>query len=42
VLYPEAFGEDLRLIVRDFHTRFYHLTLTDAHLDPLLIARSLR
>ncbi|MGQ0752100.1 MAG: iron ABC transporter substrate-binding protein [Betaproteobacteria bacterium] len=36
VLYPDAFPEDLRPIVRDFYTRCYHQTPTDAQLDQLL------
>ncbi len=42
VLYPEAFSEDLRPIVRDFYTRFYHQTPTDAQLDQLLTAPGVR
>lgn len=42
VLYPEVFNEDLRPIVRDFYTRFYHQTPTDAQLDQLLIAPGVR
>ncbi len=36
ILYPEAFPEDLQPIVRDFYTRCYHQTPTDAQLDQLL------
>jgi iron complex transport system substrate-binding protein len=36
LLYPDAFPEDLRPIVRDFYTRCYHQTPTDAQLDQLL------
>jgi iron complex transport system substrate-binding protein len=36
VLYPDAFPEDLRPAVRDFYTRIYHQTPTDAQLDALL------
>jgi iron complex transport system substrate-binding protein len=36
ILYPDAFPEDLRPIVRDFYTRCYHQTPTDAQLDQLL------
>jgi iron complex transport system substrate-binding protein len=35
-LYPDAFPEDLRPAVRDFFTRAYHQTPTDAQLDALL------
>ena len=36
ILYPDAFPEDLRPIVRDFYTRCYHQTPTGAQLDQLL------
>lgn len=36
VLYPEVFPEDLRPIVRDFYSRFYHQTPTAAQLEQLL------
>lgn len=36
VLYPEAFPEDLRPIVRDFYSRFYHQAPTAAQLEQLL------
>ncbi len=36
ILYPEAFPEDLRPIVRDFYTRCYHQTPSEAQLDGLL------
>jgi iron complex transport system substrate-binding protein len=36
ILYPEAFPEDLRPIVRDFYTRCYHQTPSEAQLDQLL------
>jgi iron complex transport system substrate-binding protein len=36
VLYPEAFPEDLRPIVRDFYSRFYHQAPAAAQLDQLL------
>jgi iron complex transport system substrate-binding protein len=36
VLYPEQFPEDIRPAVRDFYTRAYHQTPTDAQLDALL------
>ena len=38
ILYPQAFPEDLRPIVRDFYTRCYHQTPTEAQLDQLLRA----
>jgi iron complex transport system substrate-binding protein len=36
ILYPQAFPEHLRPIVRDFYTRCYHQTPTEAQLDQLL------
>jgi iron complex transport system substrate-binding protein len=36
VLYPQAFPEDLRPIVRDFYARCYHQVPTEAQLDELL------
>jgi iron complex transport system substrate-binding protein len=36
VLYPEVFPEDLRPIVRDFYSRFYHQAPTAAQLEQLL------
>jgi iron complex transport system substrate-binding protein len=36
ILYPQSFPEDLRPIVRDFYTRCYHQTPTEAQLDQLL------
>ncbi len=42
VLYPEVFSEDLRPIVRDFYTRFYHQAPTDAQLEQLLTAPGVR
>lgn len=39
VLYPDAFPEDLRPIVRDFYSRFYHQAPTAAQLDQLLNTR---
>jgi len=36
ILYPDAFPEDLRPIVRDFYTRCYHQTPTEVQLDALL------
>jgi iron complex transport system substrate-binding protein len=36
LLYPQAFPDDLRPIVADFHRRFYHRVPTDAQLDKLL------
>ncbi len=36
LLYPQAFPEDLRPIVRDFYTRCYHQAPSEAQLDQLL------
>lgn len=36
ILYPEVFPEDLRPIVRDFYSRCYHQTPSEAQLDQLL------
>ena len=36
ILYPDAFPEDLRPIVRDFYSRCYHQTPSEAQLDQLL------
>jgi iron complex transport system substrate-binding protein len=38
ILYPEVFPDDLRPIVRDFYSRCYHQTPTEAQLDQLLRA----
>ena len=38
ILYPRAFPEDLRPIVRDFYTRCYHQAPSEAQLDQLLHA----
>jgi iron complex transport system substrate-binding protein len=35
-LYPDVFPEDLRPFVRDFYTRAYHQTPTEAQLDALV------
>ncbi len=35
-LYPDQFHEDLRPLARDFYTRFYHQTPTDAQIDNVL------
>ena len=39
-LYPEQFPEDLRPLTREFYTRFYHKTPTDAQIDSLLTGRA--
>jgi iron complex transport system substrate-binding protein len=38
-LYPELFPEDLRPMTRDFYTRFYHQTPTDAQVENVLAGR---
>lgn len=40
VLYPEQFPENLRPLTRDFYTRFYHKTPTDAQIENLLTSRA--
>jgi iron complex transport system substrate-binding protein len=39
VLYPEQFHEDLRPLTRDFYTRFFHMTPTDAQIESVLAGR---
>jgi iron complex transport system substrate-binding protein len=39
ILYPERFPEDLRVLTRDFYTRFYHQNPTDAQIDEVLAGR---
>jgi iron complex transport system substrate-binding protein len=39
VLYPEHFPEDMRALTRDFYTRFYHVTPTDAEIERILAGR---
>ena len=39
VLYPDLFPEDLADVTRDFHTRFYHVTPTDAQIAHVLTGR---
>jgi iron complex transport system substrate-binding protein len=39
IFYPEQFKEDIRLLTRDFYTRFYHVTPSDADLDRVLAGR---
>jgi len=40
VLYPDAFSEDLRPLVRDFYVRLYHQAPSDAQLAALLASAS--
>src|SRR5262249_3034980 len=39
IIYPELCPEDLRALTRDFYTRFYHRTPTDAQLEHVLAGR---
>jgi len=39
ILYPEQFPEDLRALTRDFYTRFYHVTPSDAQIEHVLAGR---
>ena len=39
IFYPEHFKEDMRELTRDFYTRFYHVTPSDADLDRVLAGR---
>ena len=39
ILYPDLFPEDLRTLTRDFYTRFYHVTPSDAQIDRVLAGR---
>jgi iron complex transport system substrate-binding protein len=39
ILYPEQFPEDLRPMTRDFYTRFFHMTSTDAQIESVLAGR---
>jgi len=39
VLYPDKFPEDIRALTRDFYTRFYHRTPSDAQIEHVLAGR---
>jgi iron complex transport system substrate-binding protein len=39
IIYPELFPEDLKVLTRDFYTRFYHRTPTDAQIEHVLAGR---
>jgi iron complex transport system substrate-binding protein len=39
ILYPEHFSEDMRALTRDFYSRFYHVTPSDADIDRVLAGR---
>src|SRR4249919_1666851 len=36
ILYPDLFPEDMRALTRDFYTRFYHVTPSDAQIERVL------
>jgi iron complex transport system substrate-binding protein len=39
ILYPDLFPEDLRVLTRDFYSRFYHVTPNDLQIDRVLAGR---
>jgi iron complex transport system substrate-binding protein len=39
ILHPNLFPEDLRALTREFYTRFYHVTPSDAQIDRVLAGR---
>jgi iron complex transport system substrate-binding protein len=39
ILYPEQFPEDISALTRDFYTRFYHVTPSDAQIEHVLAGR---
>jgi iron complex transport system substrate-binding protein len=39
ILYPEQFPEDIGALTRDFYTRFYHVTPSDAQIEHVLAGR---
>jgi iron complex transport system substrate-binding protein len=39
ILYPDRFPEDMHALARDFYTKFYHRTPTDAAIDQVLAGR---
>jgi iron complex transport system substrate-binding protein len=39
ILYPDAFPEDLRTLIRDFYARFYHVTPSDPQIERVLAGR---
>jgi iron complex transport system substrate-binding protein len=39
ILYPEHFPEDITALTRDFYTRFYHVTPSDAQIEHVLAGR---
>jgi len=39
IFYPDHFDEDMRELTRDFYSRFYHVTPSDADIDRVLEGR---
>jgi iron complex transport system substrate-binding protein len=39
ILYPQLFPEDLKALTRDFYSRFYHRTPSDAQIEHVLAGR---
>ena len=39
IFYPKYFDEDIRELTRDFYSRFYHVTLSNADIDRVLEGR---
>jgi iron complex transport system substrate-binding protein len=39
IFYPDQFDEDIRSLTRDFYSRFYHVTPSDADVDRVLEGR---
>ena len=39
ILYPDRFPEDMRALTREFYTRFYHRTPTEAQIEQVLAGR---
>ena len=39
IFYPDHIGQDIRALTRDFYSRFYHVTPTDADIDRVLEGR---
>jgi iron complex transport system substrate-binding protein len=39
ILYPKHFDEDIRTLTRDFYSRFYHVTPSNADIDRVLEGR---
>jgi iron complex transport system substrate-binding protein len=39
ILYPEQFPDDIKALTREFYTRFYHVTPSDAQIEHVLAGR---